>query len=502
MRGLGLLMQRGTFVSLIVTAVVTVSLAGCLDSSDGADSGRDPRFGGPERPVFTQGRAVIAIIDTGINPYHETFRSARTERALDLLPGYPEQSLVLPLSLDAEDLDAAHAADQGLWEEVRAETLYDVPGTSIAGMIAFGSGERAAAAPASRPGLDESGHGTAAAGMVAASCPDCLLVAVEVGGAAEGRRALDWLRDQAWVDVVVYPARAGAAFAGAGLHNQDVVDASEFAWARANAEAGQVVVVASGNGGPSVGGVSTATYTPLRDLSYGYWTAGPDWVVTVGAAAADRAEATTWHTFPVDIIAPGVACETAHPFSMSDTLAFEGTSCSAPTVGGQIGEVLRATRDELRDGATGPRSGQRLVVPETIDAPAVTREDLVRAYLLTAAPLDATTLPMTLTDPLAPETWTTGDGALSPLYAGWGLHDATSLPAAVAVLTGATDAPAPGLEEAEWFPVDQRLRRTLWGSWDAGESRIPFPSTYGGPVKVPQDTTGLEALYVSAVASR
>lgn len=481
-------------VALLVVGLLSGPLlAGCLQEPDGPGDG-DERFQGPDRPGFDGGRAVVAVIDSGANPYHEEFRRPeRDTRAVDDLPGYPTTSHVLPLTLDGSDQDTAIAADRSLWDLTEEERLYDVPGTAFAGLIAFGQPAPSPDAPLHAPGVDEVGHGTAAAGMVAAACPDCLLVAIEVAGATEGRDALRWIAGQSWIDIVVYPARAGIGFVGAGTHMAD--EGTPYAWARANAEAGQVVVVAAGNGWTDPSGTGTTDPLEVRDLSYSYWTAGPDWVVTVGAAEAEGSEAATWHTYPVDILAQGLACDAPHPFTRDGRVGFEGTSCSAPLVGGQFGAVLTKVRDGAGDGATGPRSGGRLVVPEGIDQPVATREDLVRAYLLGAGPVSAgDPLAVGGTDLLRPDA-VPSEGPLSPLYAGWGLHDADTLDQVVAVLGGKEDPPAARGPEADWFPVDQRVRLTLWGSWDRGDSRIAFPEPYPGPVRAPDDLAGLEALY-------
>lgn len=493
--------RRCRIVAWLVVGLLSAPLlAGCLgDGPDAGPPGDPARFDGPDRPDFTEGRAVVAVIDTGANPYHEDFlRPERDWRARGDLPGYPERSHVLPLTLDAADQDSAIDADRALWDLTEPERLYDVPGTAFVGLIAFGAPVGSPETPLSAPGFDEAGHGTAAAGMVAASCPQCLLVAVEVGGATEGRQALKWAERQTWIDIIVYPARAGVGFVGAGTHAADAD--SPYAWARPNAEAGQVVVVAAGNGPMDATGTGEVAYLPTRDLSYSYWTAGPDWVLTVGTAGSRTGSASTWHTYPVDVLGQGLDCDAPHPFSVKERVVFEGTSCSAPVVGGQIGSVLAATREAQLDGATGPRSGQRLVVPERIDQVETTREDLVRAYLLTAGALSAETPPFALPDPTDPKGWSQGESPASPLYAGWGVHDPTTLERTVAVLTGAEAPPEPTAEEAHWFPVDQRVRLGLWGGWDRGETRIAFPEPFGGQVRVPEDEAGLEALYLASRA--
>lgn len=484
---------RAAALTLILLAV---TFAGCLSNQGSTNSDSSGSFDAPARPAFEKGRAVVAVLDTGANPYHADFSRPSRPSAAQSIPGYPDNVRSLELTLDAPSYQDALAADAELWDAVRMGTLYDVPGTALVGFIAFSQPAPHEDAPRRAPGLDEDGHGTAALGAAIQACPDCLFVAVETAGAVEANAALAWVRQQTWIDIIAYPARAGTGFAGAGVY---AAGDQTFAWARPNVESGQVVVVAAGNGEPGGAprGLASA-YTPARDLSYSYWTAGPDWVVTVGASDPQTKGASTWHTYPVDIIAPGTGCTVPHPFHRQDHVLFSGTSCSAPIVAGQVGSVLAHARELVHDGATGPRSGQRLVVPEDVRAPTTTREDLTRAFLLTAGPAGRGTIPVEFQDPSDPSTWTHGGQILGPVHAGWGVHTSSTLAHAAQVLAGREPAPAPSAEEATWFAIDRRLRLDLWGGWDDGASSIPFPAPLAEPVRAPETPAQAMSLYAAA----
>jgi hypothetical protein len=219
----------------------------------------------------------------------------------------------------------------------------------------------------------------------------------------------------------------------------------------------------------------------------------------VGAVDPVSNEASAWHTYPVDLVAAGLACDAPHPFAVSDRVAFGGTSCSAPVVGGQVGTVLAAARTALADGGTGPRSAQRLVVPDDVRLPALTREDVTRVFLLGAGPIGEGALPVAFRDPLDPATWTVLDGPLSPVHAGWGVHDAETLAGVVDVLTGRAVPVEPDDREAVWFPVDRRIRLDAWGAWDEGVSRVPFPAPLAGPVRLPVAPVQVTALYEASL---
>src|SRR5690349_3408607 len=72
-------------------------------------------------------RAVVALADTGIDPYHQVFRD-RSARAYQYpgsyLPGYPKNATALKLHLDVKDYWAAVRADCKVWKSVVPGKLY------------------------------------------------------------------------------------------------------------------------------------------------------------------------------------------------------------------------------------------------------------------------------------------------------------------------------------------------------------------------------------------
>lgn len=145
--------------------------------------------------LVAQPNVVVALIDTGINPYHEEFRgpASGTEHPAFYVGGYPEDAMALPLTLDAPDYASAKATDAALWASTKGSTLYYVPGTRIVGMMCYGT---ATCFP------DEGGHGTGTASLVGGTTtgedPDALIVAV-TGDIFGGAR---WAARQPWIDVV------------------------------------------------------------------------------------------------------------------------------------------------------------------------------------------------------------------------------------------------------------------------------------------------------------
>src|SRR5688572_20198135 len=86
------------------------------------------------------GQAVVAVVDTGINPYHYQFRddSPRFQQhPSTYIPGFPVNAEALHLTFDAEDYEAAVLADCAEWAKVERGRLYWVPGTRIVGAVSF-----------------------------------------------------------------------------------------------------------------------------------------------------------------------------------------------------------------------------------------------------------------------------------------------------------------------------------------------------------------------------
>ena len=110
-------------------------------------SGEEPvkgDHGGPSIPSGPVGepQAVVALIDTGINPYSEAFRDTSPlarKHPSTYIPGYPEDAIELKLSLGVPYKDAVEE-DADVWAAVEPGKLYWVPGTRIVGAISLGDG--------------------------------------------------------------------------------------------------------------------------------------------------------------------------------------------------------------------------------------------------------------------------------------------------------------------------------------------------------------------------
>lgn len=134
--------------------------------------------------------AVVAVIDTGINPYHVVFRD-KSRRAFEhpstYIDGFPKDAEALRISLDENDYWTALHKDCDLWNKVKPGQLYWFPGTKIVGAITLDE----SAPPLACTGktipdgriIDAGAHGTMTASRAVGNgygaCPECRVVAVQ-----------------------------------------------------------------------------------------------------------------------------------------------------------------------------------------------------------------------------------------------------------------------------------------------------------------------------------
>lgn len=411
-------------------------------------------------PLASRSMAVIAIVDSGVNPYHEEFRdSAFQDHPATYITDYPADAEALPLTFTASQYTKAVSEDEEVWEEAKANTLYYVPGTRIVGAISIA---KRGAYPILDDQAGDDGHGTAtasiAAGETIGTCPTCLIVVVE----GLGEQSIRWAMDQPWIDVVSnswsYCSLLVTCDVDPGIMPPLVhpvnVDASRRA-----VEEGKTILFASGNGWLNAFDVPQMTYTHPQT--------GPDWIVTVGAADADSGATVLGTGRPVDVVSFGWDWRGASHNSMSAVRDFSGTSSATPVVAGAFGHVIQGARDALNDTREGPHGSGMLARGEapgdlgsgsTIADGELTRAEAQRLIYLTARRADGIgpVLPTTLPD--------------SPayfLYAGYGLVDHATAQKALDIVLGTASQPTK-TDADQWAAVDSAIRVAVWGSWNDG----------------------------------
>lgn len=331
-------MQVGGAMRLVALMLVAVVLAGCAAESD-EEMPNEPQNGAidpirdPTSPAFKP-HVVVAVIDTGNNPYHEQYREQYDDaHPSAYIPDYPEV-VDLELTLNVTDLpgDNRPMVDQAIWDSTAPGVLYRIPGTKIIGHYSVG---------ADLPG---SGHGTMTASRATANdisvAGNATRLVVVQGFTID---AVRWAADQPWIDIISISSGislGGLAPAAANVENQAGIDAFQYAAHK------KPFFASSGNG---VGNAGV--------LGFPAWTRGPSGapdVISVGAN--ENGDMAVWHNFHPYIVGDGCDNPSAQDGSVTavaDTGG--GTSSATPFSAGAGASLLLEARRLLGDAHVGIR---------------------------------------------------------------------------------------------------------------------------------------------------
>ncbi|MDQ1688079.1 MAG: hypothetical protein QOK42_1054 [Frankiaceae bacterium] len=338
-----------------------VAVAGLL----GAAAVAQPTIASPSAPVP---HGVVAVIDTGINPYNVVFRdrsAAAYRYPGSYLPGFPKNVPALRLTLDAPSYKAALAKDcTRVWAHVKTGQLYWIPGTKIVGAITFRPTMTAACAGlATSSILDTYWHGTMTASRAVASgygaCPDCRIVVVQaidgfgINNMEEASQAaIKGLQfaaaNSGWIDADTNSWGATTPYDPTG--RTGLFSASP-ALIRAveKASTSHLSFYASGNG------AANANLPPPR-TTLGFGQVTPSAIVVGGI---DSGHMLSWPNVPVHLAAD--ACDDFGASNTSTTLSSPtiggGTSAATPYTGGGAVRELMTARRLLGDSGTGVHGG-------------------------------------------------------------------------------------------------------------------------------------------------
>lgn len=416
---------------------------------------------------------VIALTDTGINPYQADFRAPEfVHHPSTYIEGYPANAPAVNVSLDvadAEGYDAARNADLSKWNALAGSKLYWFPGTRVIGGISYGAGgvtgydeERI---------LDDTGHGTGtssvAAGRYFGANPNALIVMVESLGDAP----LNWAAAQPWIDIVTNswgPANAG-------------VSTGSVTGTRDATRRGQSILFSSGNGNRNTN--SSEVWGPIQDAtgledpckcklpnsnaSFASHNKGPSWILTIGAASPINGQAHWWHGVPADVSSFGSKWRAAdfNTVQRAGSRDFGGTSCASPTTAGVLSAIIEKAREVLGDTVAGQKAGA--VVAQA--APGVTPPATGPLADGKLTRLEAEELLLKNANPVpfdaVKATW---DYAIYPttpayfVYQGYGIVDRGAKARALQVLLG--QAPMPVRTEVDAFMAQMdAARNAIYG---------------------------------------
>ena len=418
---------------------------------------------------------VVAVNDSGVNPYHLEF-SADTYPDPDVLaltnnfqkhpseyiPGYPKDTPAIRLTLGKgyfppEDADLWTLKDATHPYGLEFGKLYWIPGTKIIGATQPGPLSCSNCAAGSHVILDDDGHGSGSSSVSVGNrygyCPTCLLFTekgLDAGPAAS----------HPWIDI---SSNSWGAVANVPLDlPTQLLGGDPGRVTRAAVERGQTILFASGNGAANAFDVPISTY--------GTSTTGPDWNVVVGAIRRDSQRAIVGDGTPAHLSSWGdgnlpSACRTG----TVSQCAFGGTSAATPYTAGVFGNVLTNIRRNIGDNSVGQRAGQAVAQGTPVGASSyladgkLTRAELREAVLKTAFPLNqdnAQSIPIFPYPLTAPY-----QGDVNVVFEGYGAATPNSAKRAIDVLMGKMPLPVREAED-RWFAIDRQIRDSIWGGYD------------------------------------
>ena len=449
---------------------------------------------------------VIAVIDSGITPYHWDYLAAKMPQANNADPnddlplgqspdtwltGFPAPTAFasydsLDLTLDATNPEAdpavLDAADAAEWETVQPSTpsdlhYYWIPGTKVIGAMTFGGTDKI------HGPMTEHGTGTTSVsvGNLHGTCPECLLVFLQYSSREGAEQAIGWAMQQPWIDAI--SNSYGFSFPASDPRHR-IYNGSDVAAQRAASERGQTIFFSAGNG------LENAFLVPNQTLHSSQ--EGPDWIVTVGAISPDwefepvlpTHASYTGHGKPADIAALGEAYPSAidaTTVSGSGEFGFGGTSNATPVIAGLYGRALYLSRGDLA-GPSRVQAGDVVATGGGFVCEAVRPECELADGQLTATELRArlfggavhTPVGMTVAG-FGPSLPAVGEDEF--LNEGHGSYIAREKPGdawlteferLIGPIEGRVIPPARPDGELEWMTVDSWCRQHIWGAWNGG----------------------------------
>lgn len=441
--------------------IVLVALAGCAAPDALTAASTDDVLATPASAPY----ATVALVDTGLNPYHVDFRDETPLAYVHpstYLPGYPADAIAVNLTFDAEDLEAALEADKEVWKSLEPGKLYWFPGTKVSGISFYG----ADALLDSDPGfVFSSGHGTMTASRAAGNgyslCPECRIVAVQ-GFTAE---SVTWASEQTWIDAQSNSWSPAVVFQQADpAQSPGLADAFEAAATR------HAVFGSAGNGVAGKFGV-------VGHPSFTRSTSGPHGVVAVGGH--DNGELILWSGSWPHVVADACSNWAAVGDTLDEYSGSEGggTSSASPYAAGEAARLVLEARILLSQAngtkdavfVTGGAATEALGESPLADGD-LTYDELKTVLFKTAIARptktehDGESCGMTgapyNTYPVA---WSAVPADV-PTYAliGYGQVSVDSLAAALDVLRGVAPLPERPVED-EWHAYAETLRETYNG---------------------------------------
>jgi hypothetical protein len=431
---------------------------------------------------------VVAVIDSGITPYHWDFLASKMPASAkpplnrpphEWLRGFPtpktfaeydEVNITIEDDDENADPDFLFEKDRAEWSKVKQSTptevnYYWIPGTKVIGAVDFGTDQ--IYGPTFSHGT---GASSVAVGNIHGSCPECLLVFIDTGGFSQPatEHALEWAESQPWIDAV------SNSYGHSTVLTDNIYTGSDTEKQRVATERGQSVFFAAHNGH------DRSFFVPNNTLLSSQ--PGPDWIVTVGAVDPTSKGSFSGHGKPADISGVGLSYPSAYNAgTVSGEGDFSGTSNATPVVTGIYGKALTLARMAM----TGPSRVQSkgvIGIGDPVRCGRARKDCELGDGRLTAAEL-RTRLFHGAVHTAAGMTSGVGIVALPPLGEDEFLNEghgtylgllegrkalATEIERVIGPMLGTSKELDRPRGERGWMIVDSFCRQHLWGSWKGG----------------------------------
>lgn len=406
------------FAALFTTlAVLNPETSQDLSIDDGLESG-DMDF----RPF-----SVIAPIDTGINVYHDHFRTNETFPQW-LLDGLGV-TMVCDITLEGSYQDRLDSDMETCWNQITASDIVYFTGTKIIGNSPDWSGDDI-------PILDDpsDGHGSAVTGAVLDANPDAIIFFVE----GFSTNAVLAAANQPLVDVIT------TSFGAIGS-----VPVSGIERATEEAVVNQMKI--------HTGAADNSPSPAVQDA-----TAGPPWSIGIAgyAEGGDDQKEIMSGSYP-DISADWTQVLPNHQ-DIDGYHETSGTSFATPRTAGIISFVLDSLRTEYMDYSSGASPSLRdgFLVNGTDsegNVVQISNSDIREAINLSAWYPELGWDPTSGTMPISPVAPCT--------QTGWGLVNLSNIDPIISHLNGSSPLPDRPSDVVTCMAVNQEARENYWGAY-------------------------------------
>jgi hypothetical protein len=413
--------------------IITISLfSGCFGGDDVVED-VIIEFGDDFRPY-----SVVAPIDTGINPYHNHFRSNET------LPQWLIEGLgttiICNLTMEGTYQERVDADQESCWSQITASDVAYFKGTRIFGTSPdWDSGT---------PILDDpnDGHGTAVTGAVLDADPDAIIFFVE--GFSDN--AVLAAANQPLVDILTTSFGAPGSVPAPGIE-----------------DATKVAVVE--NHKIHAGAADNSPSPAVQDA-----TAGPPWSIGVsGYAEGDDDQKETMSGSYPDMASDWTQFLPNHQ-DVDEYHWTSGTSFATPRTAGFLAHVITSLREEYGDHGSGARDSALVNGSEIIFNHQI-RDALNRSgWYPSASGWD----PSSGTTPVSP--------ILPCTQLGWGVLNWSNIDGMIAHLNGTSPIPDRPSDVRLCMQVNQESREAYWGVYPSESS------LFSSPLMVAVESDGLE----------